>query len=74
MATTGGGVAPTRPRKRGGGDGTNAAWPELRRGRSVDRAGWDNLDGTILNVRSAWYIDAVGDAPRFVTAHPLPKL
>lgn len=31
-------------------------------------------DGTILNVRSAWYIDAVGDAPRFVTAHPLPKL
>ena len=31
-------------------------------------------DGTILNVRSAWYIDSGGDAPRFVTAHPLPKL
>ena len=31
-------------------------------------------DGAGLNVRSAWYIDAVGDAARFVTAHPLPKL
>ncbi|MEK7685276.1 MAG: DUF6883 domain-containing protein [Verrucomicrobiota bacterium] len=31
-------------------------------------------DGTILNVRSAWYIDPGSDAPRFVTAHPLPKL
>ncbi|MEI9962857.1 MAG: DUF6883 domain-containing protein [Limisphaerales bacterium] len=31
-------------------------------------------DGTSLNIRSAWYIDAVGGAPRFVTAHPLPKL
>jgi hypothetical protein len=31
-------------------------------------------DGTILNVRSAWYIDLGGDAPRFVTAHPLPRL
>ena len=31
-------------------------------------------DGTSLNVRSAWYIDAVGDAPRFVTAHPLQKV
>jgi hypothetical protein len=31
-------------------------------------------DGAGLNVRSAWYIDAGGDAPRFVTAHPLPKL
>ena len=30
-------------------------------------------DGTILNVRTAWYIDAGGAAPRFVTAHPLPK-
>jgi len=30
-------------------------------------------DGTILNIRSAWYIDPGGDAPRFVTAHPLPK-
>jgi hypothetical protein len=31
-------------------------------------------DGTSLNVRSAWYIDVAGGAPRFVTAHPLPKL
>ncbi len=31
-------------------------------------------DGTSLNVRSAWYIDVVGSAPRFVTAHPLPRL
>ena len=31
-------------------------------------------DGTSLNVRSAWFIDPGGDAPRFVTAHPLPKL
>lgn len=31
-------------------------------------------DGTILNVRSAWYINPGVDAPRFVTAHPLPKL
>lgn len=31
-------------------------------------------DGTGLNIRSAWFIDAVGAAPRFVTAHPLPKL
>ena len=31
-------------------------------------------DGTSLNVRSAWYIDMAGGAPRFVTAHPLPKL
>jgi hypothetical protein len=31
-------------------------------------------DGTGLNVRSAWYIDVVGGAPRLVTAHPLPKL
>ena len=31
-------------------------------------------DGTGLNLRSAWYIDAAGGAPRFVTAHPLPKL
>jgi hypothetical protein len=30
-------------------------------------------DGTSLNVRSAWYIDVAGGAPRFVTAHPLPK-
>ena len=31
-------------------------------------------DGTSLNIRSAWYIDPGGVAPRFVTAHPLPKL
>jgi hypothetical protein len=31
-------------------------------------------DGTSLNIRTAWYIDAVGDAPRFVTAHPLQKV
>lgn len=30
-------------------------------------------DGTVLNVRSAWYIDSNAIAPRFVTAHPLPK-
>jgi len=28
-------------------------------------------DGTVLNIRSAWYIDST--IPRFVTAHPLPK-
>jgi hypothetical protein len=31
-------------------------------------------DGSRLNIRSAWYIDSGGGAPRFVTAHPLPKL
>jgi len=31
-------------------------------------------DGSRLNIRSAWYIDFGGSAPRFVTAHPLPKL
>ena len=30
-------------------------------------------DGMSLNVRSAWYINPGDDAPRFVTAHPLPK-
>jgi hypothetical protein len=30
-------------------------------------------DGTSLNVRSAWFIDPGAAAPRFVTAHPLPK-
>jgi hypothetical protein len=30
-------------------------------------------DGTSLNVRTAWYISPSDDAPRFVTAHPLPK-
>jgi len=31
-------------------------------------------DGTVLHIRSAWYIDLGSDTPRFVTAHPLPKL
>jgi len=31
-------------------------------------------DGSELNIRSAWFIDAVGGAPRFVTAHPLARL
>jgi hypothetical protein len=31
-------------------------------------------DGTVLNIRSAWYISPGGDAPRLVTAHPLPRL
>jgi hypothetical protein len=31
-------------------------------------------DGTVLNVRSAWYIALGSEAPRFVTAHPLRKL
>jgi hypothetical protein len=31
-------------------------------------------DGTSLKVRTAWYINPGSDAPRFVTAHPLPKL
>jgi hypothetical protein len=31
-------------------------------------------DGSVLNIRSAWYIDRGEDVPRFVTAHPLPKL
>jgi hypothetical protein len=30
-------------------------------------------DGTVLNVRTAWFIDANSETPRFVTAHPLPK-
>lgn len=30
--------------------------------------------GDILNVRSTWFIDAGGSIPRFVTAHPLPRL
>jgi hypothetical protein len=30
-------------------------------------------DGKNLNVRCAWYIHPGGDAPRFVTAHPLTK-
>jgi len=31
-------------------------------------------DGKTLNIRTAWYINPGGNAPRFVTAHPLPKL
>ena len=31
-------------------------------------------DGTVLRVRSAWYIDPGSAVPRFVTAHPLSKL
>jgi hypothetical protein len=31
-------------------------------------------DGRVLNVRSAWYIHPEERAPRFVTAHPLPRL
>lgn len=31
-------------------------------------------DASELNIRTAWFIDAVGAAPRFVTAHPLPRL
>ena len=31
-------------------------------------------DGTSLNVRTACFINPGSDAPRFVTAHPLPKL
>ena len=30
-------------------------------------------NGTVLNVRCAWFIDSAGFEPRFVTAHPLPK-
>jgi hypothetical protein len=30
-------------------------------------------DGTWLNIRSAWFIDNEGDAPRFITAHPLRR-
>lgn len=31
-------------------------------------------DGTVLNVRAAWFIDSGSTVPRFITAHPLPKL
>ena len=31
-------------------------------------------EGTNLNVRSAWFMEPGSDAPRFVTAHPLPRL
>ena len=30
-------------------------------------------DGSVLNIRSAWYIYSTDGAPCFVTAHPLPK-
>jgi hypothetical protein len=30
-------------------------------------------DGRQLNVRTAWFIDDDGDAPRFITAHPLRR-
>ena len=30
-------------------------------------------DGTPLNIRCAWFIEDGTAAPRFVTAHPLPK-
>ena len=30
-------------------------------------------DGRMLNVRTAWFIDDEGDAPRFITAHPLRR-
>jgi hypothetical protein len=30
-------------------------------------------DGRSLNVRTVWFIDDDGDAPRFVTAHPLRR-
>ncbi|MFQ5685675.1 MAG: DUF6883 domain-containing protein [Candidatus Scalindua sp.] len=30
-------------------------------------------DGSLLNVRTVWFIDDDGDFPRFVTAHPLKK-
>lgn len=30
-------------------------------------------NGSSLNIRTAWFIDAAGGAPRFVTAHPLPR-
>lgn len=30
-------------------------------------------NGTLLNVRSAWFIDSESVEPRFVTAHPLRK-
>jgi hypothetical protein len=31
-------------------------------------------EGRVLNIRCAWYIDTGSETPRFVTAHPLPKL
>jgi len=30
-------------------------------------------DGRRLNVRAAWFVDDDGEAPRFVTAHPLRR-
>ena len=31
-------------------------------------------DGMVLNVRVAWFIDSGSTVPRFITAHPLPKI
>lgn len=31
------------------------------------------MDGSWLNVRSAWFIDHGSDIPRFITAHPLKR-
>jgi len=31
-------------------------------------------EGAVLNVRSAWHISMGGEVPRFITAHPLPRL
>ena len=30
--------------------------------------------GDVLKVRASWFINPGDDVPRFVTAHPLPKL
>lgn len=30
-------------------------------------------DGTWLTIRTAWFIDKEGKAPRFITAHPLRR-
>jgi len=30
-------------------------------------------DGRMLNIRAAWFIDNIDDAPRFITAHPLRR-
>ena len=41
--------------------------------RYVIEGGLKAPDGTWLNIRSAWFIDNEGKAPRFVTAHPLKR-
>jgi hypothetical protein len=30
-------------------------------------------DGKWLNIRAAWFVDEEGEAPRFITAHPLKR-